>query len=106
MDQLDTTADQIRAEFEQVNTARDHAYHQGTVWPWLLGPYGRACLHLRSRSELLPPAVTIVEPGTYHAARVRRIRSLRGRVGAPVVRVVDHARAPIFPATTVGHVRG
>ncbi|MCA9716794.1 MAG: GH3 auxin-responsive promoter family protein, partial [Myxococcales bacterium] len=65
-----------------------------------------AYAHLRSRSELLPPAVTIVEPGTYHAARVRRIRSLRGRVGAPVVRVVDHARAPIFPATTVGHVRG
>jgi glycogen debranching enzyme len=19
--------------------ARDHAYHQGTVWPWLIGPY-------------------------------------------------------------------
>ncbi|MCB8977855.1 MAG: haloacid dehalogenase [Ardenticatenaceae bacterium] len=28
MDQLDTTADQIRAEFEQVNTARDHAYQR------------------------------------------------------------------------------
>lgn len=27
--------------------ARDHAYHQGTAWPWLLGPYGRACLRLR-----------------------------------------------------------
>jgi glycogen debranching enzyme len=31
--------------------ARDFAYHQGTVWPWLLGPYGRACLHLRGRRE-------------------------------------------------------
>lgn len=28
MDQLDTTADQIQAEFEQVNTARDHAYQR------------------------------------------------------------------------------
>ncbi|MCA9919789.1 MAG: haloacid dehalogenase [Anaerolineales bacterium] len=28
MDQLDTTADQIRAEFEQVNTARDQAYQR------------------------------------------------------------------------------
>ncbi len=28
MDQLDTTTDQIRAEFEQVNTARDHAYQR------------------------------------------------------------------------------
>ena len=26
----------------QVN--RDLAYHQGTVWPWLLGAYGEACL--------------------------------------------------------------
>lgn len=23
--------------------ARDSSYHQGTVWPWLLGPYLRAC---------------------------------------------------------------
>ncbi len=23
--------------------ARDGAYHQGTVWPWLLGPYADAC---------------------------------------------------------------
>jgi predicted glycogen debranching enzyme len=22
---------------------RDYAYHQGTVWPWLLGPYADAC---------------------------------------------------------------
>jgi glycogen debranching enzyme len=22
---------------------RDHAYHQGTVWPWLVGPYADAC---------------------------------------------------------------
>ena len=24
--------------------ARDHAYHQGTVWPWLIGPYADAAL--------------------------------------------------------------
>jgi predicted glycogen debranching enzyme len=24
--------------------ARDHAYHQGTVWPWLIGPFIDACL--------------------------------------------------------------
>ncbi len=65
-----------------------------------------AYAHLRGRGELMPPSVVAVDPGTYHAARIRRIRSLRGRVGAPVVRVVDHARAPIFPATTIGHVRG
>ncbi|MBS0011523.1 MAG: glycogen debranching enzyme family protein [Bacteroidales bacterium] len=25
---------------------RDAAYHQGTVWPWLIGPYAEACLRL------------------------------------------------------------
>jgi len=25
---------------------REGAYHQGTVWPWLLGPFVRAYLHL------------------------------------------------------------
>ena len=25
-------------------TERDSAYHQGTVWPWLLGPYIDACI--------------------------------------------------------------
>lgn len=24
--------------------ARDRAYHQGTIWPWLIGPYVDACL--------------------------------------------------------------
>ena len=33
---------------------RDAAYHQGTVWPWLLGPYLTACLRLRPESR---PAV-------------------------------------------------
>jgi glycogen debranching enzyme len=26
---------------------RDEAYHQGTVWPWLLGPYADALLRYR-----------------------------------------------------------
>ena len=29
--------------------ARDAAYHQGTVWPWLLGPFVRA--HLRAYGD-------------------------------------------------------
>jgi predicted glycogen debranching enzyme len=33
--------------------ARDRAYHQGTVWPWLLGPYADACRRAgRSTGEL------------------------------------------------------
>lgn len=26
---------------------RDAAYHQGTIWPWLIGPYVDACLRVR-----------------------------------------------------------
>ncbi len=36
--------------------ARDAAYHQGTVWPWLLGHYLTACLRLRPGSR---PAVEV-----------------------------------------------
>ena len=30
---------------------RDGAYHQGTVWPWLMGPYIDAMLSVKGRSE-------------------------------------------------------
>ncbi|MCC7084206.1 MAG: glycogen debranching enzyme family protein [Pirellulales bacterium] len=30
---------------------RDNAYHQGTVWPWLLGPFVEAWLRVRGESE-------------------------------------------------------
>jgi predicted glycogen debranching enzyme len=33
-----------RCEGDQAS--RDSAYHQGTVWPWLLGPFGDACLRV------------------------------------------------------------
>jgi predicted glycogen debranching enzyme len=32
---------------------RDRAYHQGTVWPWLIGPYADAAVALRT----VPPAL-------------------------------------------------
>lgn len=32
--------------YEGDQPARDAAYHQGTVWPWLLGPYGEAVLRV------------------------------------------------------------
>jgi glycogen debranching enzyme len=31
--------------------ARDRAYHQGSVYPWLLGPYVAALLRVRGRSS-------------------------------------------------------
>lgn len=38
------------ARYEGGVLARDGAYHQGTVWPWLLGPFVEAWLRVRGRS--------------------------------------------------------
>ncbi|MFH1470829.1 MAG: amylo-alpha-1,6-glucosidase, partial [Candidatus Micrarchaeota archaeon] len=31
--------------------ARDHAYHNGIVWSWLIGPYLDACARVRGREK-------------------------------------------------------
>jgi predicted glycogen debranching enzyme len=47
--------------------ARDHAYHQGTVWPWLVGPYIRAYLLAHGRSEATRThCLKILEPLARH----------------------------------------
>ncbi|MCA9694053.1 MAG: hypothetical protein R3A51_10900 [Nannocystaceae bacterium] len=61
-----------------------------------------AYAHLRERKELTLPRVVNVEPGSFRGAQLRRIRSLRGQVDAPEVRVVDHAPSSIFPSTRHG----
>ncbi|HUS76412.1 MAG TPA: amylo-alpha-1,6-glucosidase [Methanothrix sp.] len=42
---------------------RDGAYHQGTVWPWLMGPYIDALLSVSGRSEpILAQARELLRP--------------------------------------------
>ena len=36
---------------------RDHAYHQGTVWPWLIGPYVEASLRTGAATDGLDGAL-------------------------------------------------
>jgi predicted glycogen debranching enzyme len=38
--------------YEGTQEVRDKAYHQGTVWPWLLEPYCRAYLKLHKQSGI------------------------------------------------------
>ncbi|MFM9959376.1 MAG: amylo-alpha-1,6-glucosidase [Phycisphaerales bacterium] len=40
-----------RARFEGDMMTRDAAYHNGTVWPWLIGPYAEAALRAEGFSE-------------------------------------------------------
>lgn len=39
-----------RPRYEGDQHSRDGAYHQGTVWPWLMGPYVDALLRVKGRS--------------------------------------------------------
>ena len=43
------------AEYKPVYTGgvleRDGAYHQGTVWPWLIGPFVEAWFNVNGRSK-------------------------------------------------------
>jgi predicted glycogen debranching enzyme len=41
---------QYRGRYEGNPASRDGAYHQGTVWPWLLGPFVSAYLKVNGRS--------------------------------------------------------
>ncbi len=40
-----------RGRFEGDPSSRDSAYHQGTVWPWLMGPFISAYVQVNERSE-------------------------------------------------------
>jgi len=48
-----------RGTYEGDQRARDAAYHQGTVWPWLIGPFVRAHLRVYRDPER---AATFVRP--------------------------------------------
>src|SRR5262245_9542646 len=50
--------------YEGDSRARDSVYHQGTVWPWLIGPFveawvrvhgGNAAARKKARAQFLPP---------------------------------------------------
>jgi glycogen debranching enzyme len=49
---LSPTDPRYRARLAGDQHSRDTAYHQGTVWPWLLGPYIDALLRYRSDAGL------------------------------------------------------
>jgi predicted glycogen debranching enzyme len=48
---LAPTDPQYRGRYEGDPLSRDGSYHQGTVWPWLLGPFLRAYLRVNQQSQ-------------------------------------------------------
>jgi glycogen debranching enzyme len=45
---------------------RDTAYHQGTVWPWLIGPYVSAVLRVTGDKSLAEQALRQVDAWLEH----------------------------------------
>jgi len=48
---LSPRAAHYAGRYEGGPAARDRAYHNGTVWPWLIGHYGEALLHYSADKE-------------------------------------------------------
>ncbi len=49
---LTPTSSRYKGEYSGNQQERDAAYHQGTVWPWLLGHYTEAYLKLHGKSAV------------------------------------------------------
>lgn len=59
-----------RGRYEGNQDERDAAYHQGTVWPWLLGPYAEALLRVSpDPRQALASLVKTVQPLLDYALR-------------------------------------
>jgi predicted glycogen debranching enzyme len=77
---LDPADPEYRGTYAGGPAERDGAYHQGTVWPWLIGPFVDAWLSVRGRSpaakaeaqaRFLPPLQAhLDEAGLGHVSEV------------------------------------
>ncbi|MEP7176796.1 MAG: amylo-alpha-1,6-glucosidase [Gemmatimonadales bacterium] len=69
-----------RASYEGDTLSRDGAYHQGTVWPWLLGPFVEAWVDVRGggpdivdearRRFLAPLLAHLLQAGVGHVSEI------------------------------------
>mgnify|MGYP001995871259 FL=1 len=48
---LPETDPHYHAQYTGEQFHRDKAYHQGTIWPWLMGPYAEAVLRVGKFSD-------------------------------------------------------
>src|SRR5689334_22676347 len=56
-----------RGQYRGDGFSRDSAYHQGTVWPWLLGPYVDAYFRVFGRGpEARAHCLSLLEPLARH----------------------------------------
>ncbi len=64
---LAPSAPQYQGRYQGDQNARDRAYHQGTVWPWLIGPFISALVKIGGGSlEARRRAWAVIEPFEGH----------------------------------------
>jgi glycogen debranching enzyme len=79
-----------RAHYSGGVSERDSAYHQGTVWPWLMGPFVEAWLRVRGST-----------PGAKREADTRFLAPLRAHLdvaGLGHISEIADAEPPHRPA--------
>jgi predicted glycogen debranching enzyme len=79
--------------YEGDSSARDAAYHQGTVWPWLIGPFVEAWVHVRgntgaarrdARSRFIAPLLLHLQTaGLGHVSEIADAESPFAPKGCP-----------------------
>jgi glycogen debranching enzyme len=84
---LDPSDPLFSPRYEGAPDERDRAYHQGTVWPWLLAPYLRAVARYGSNEEFAKDGQLIISALSAHL--------LEGGVGS-VSEILD-ATPPHYP---------
>ncbi len=77
---LDPADPRYQPHYEGGPRQRDGAYHQGTVWPWLMGPFIEAWIRVRgetraskeeARRRFLAPMLKLLDPaGTGHLPEI------------------------------------
>ena len=82
---LDPGHPDYKANYDGDLRARDAAYHQGTVWPWLLGPFVDAWLK------------TFPERRDEARAMLRGLHEHLGQAGIGSVSEIFDAEAPFTP---------
>jgi glycogen debranching enzyme len=100
------------ARYEGGVAERDAVYHQGTVWPWLLGPFVEAWVRVRggsptairqARERFLHPLAThLAEAGVGHLSEIADAEPPHAPRGCPfqawsvgeILRLSDQVLAP------------
>lgn len=54
------------SQYEGAVAVRDGAYHQGTVWPWLIGPFAEAWLRTRENTPEIRAQAAVQFLQTFH----------------------------------------